>query len=454
VSETGDDQNSGSEEQPFQTFQRADAALQPGDTVIVQDGHYDVGAGGFVTTRSGTKEQPITWQAEHVGQVFVTNRREVTGFESAEGQAFRARLAEEPLFLLADEDMLFPLREGEDAVGPQWQPGTWRYAEGTLTVWLWDSAPPDGHKIWASYGNLINLTGDASYQIWDGFVFEYGLCGWKTHYPECRFNTVRNCTFRYVGQGILGVWDALIEHCHFERIGCTHWEHGIYCGGENTLIRYCTFRDIAGGALHLYPEPRNITAYGNVIGPSRVPHHIWGGTTGIYAWGQGEHRIFRNVIYGGHNVGISLNSDHCLIANNTILEVTGTALYVYDRVGHTLQNNVLEAQDSYVYVGRPDNVLDYNFYLGKGQWMWMEQPLPDFAAYRQASGQDAHSRYGLEAGFINPDRQDFRPSPDSPLIDAGVAIPGVTDGFRGNAPDLGAFEAGRERLGKPGPVER
>lgn len=144
--------------------------------------------------------------------------------------------------------------------------------------------------------------------------------------------------------------------------------YGIYCSGKNTVIRYCTFRDIAGGGLHLYPEPKNITACYNVIGPSRAPHHIWGRTTGIYAWGQGSHRIFRNVIYGGHNTGISLNSDHCLIANNTILNVTGTAIYAYDRVGHTIQNNLLEAQGSYFYVGQPDNALDHNFYLGPGRW--------------------------------------------------------------------------------------
>ncbi len=110
--------------------------------------------------------------------------------------------------------------------------------------------------------------------------------------------------------------------------------------------------------------------------------------------------------------------------------------------------------ENYIYVGRPDNILDYNFYLGPGQWMWAGQALIDFAAYRQASGQEGHSLCGLKAGFVNPDEQDFRPSVDSPLIDAGVAIPGVTDDFLGSAPDLGAFEAGQGWLEKPGPVER
>jgi hypothetical protein len=42
----------------------------------------------------------------------------------------------------------------------------------------------------------------------------------------------------------------------------------------------------------------------------------------------------------------------------------------------------------------------------------------------------------------NPDSFDFRPKEGSPLVDAGVTIPGYTDGFQGEAPDLGAYELG------------
>lgn len=36
----------------------------------------------------------------------------------------------------------------------------------------------------------------------------------------------------------------------------------------------------------------------------------------------------------------------------------------------------------------------------------------------------------------------FRLQPDSPAIDRGAVIPGVTDGHTGTAPDLGAYEYG------------
>jgi hypothetical protein len=44
---------------------------------------------------------------------------------------------------------------------------------------------------------------------------------------------------------------------------------------------------------------------------------------------------------------------------------------------------------------------------------------------------------------------DYRPHAGSPAIDAGRTIPGITDGFAGTAPDIGAYESGKE-LWTPG----
>ena len=38
---------------------------------------------------------------------------------------------------------------------------------------------------------------------------------------------------------------------------------------------------------------------------------------------------------------------------------------------------------------------------------------------------------------------DFRLKPQSAAVDAGVALPNITDGFAGKAPDLGAVELGQ-----------
>ena len=80
------------------------------------------------------------------------------------------------------------------------------------------------------------------------------------------------------------------------------------------------------------------------------------------------------------------------------------------------------------------------------------------AEYRTATGQDTHSREVDYSVFVNaaaPDftdptrlvlarRVDLRLAPRSRAVDAGVVLPGITDGFAGRAPDLGAYELGAE----------
>jgi hypothetical protein len=45
-------------------------------------------------------------------------------------------------------------------------------------------------------------------------------------------------------------------------------------------------------------------------------------------------------------------------------------------------------------------------------------------------------------GFVNAALHDYRPTAASRAIDAGTAIPGITDGYQGTAPDAGAYEYG------------
>ena len=79
------------------------------------------------------------------------------------------------------------------------------------------------------------------------------------------------------------------------------------------------------------------------------------------------------------------------------------------------------------------------------------------ADYQAATGQDRHSfLVGLDT-FVrvspldqsqprdlrNPEDFDFGLRADSVAIDRGAVLPTITDGFNGNAPDLGAYEYGR-----------
>jgi hypothetical protein len=53
-----------------------------------------------------------------------------------------------------------------------------------------------------------------------------------------------------------------------------------------------------------------------------------------------------------------------------------------------------------------------------------------------------HNKLDYNPGLRAPDNFDFRPTEGSKLIDAGIIMPGLTDSFEGEAPDIGAYEQG------------
>jgi len=86
----------------------------------------------------------------------------------------------------------------------------------------------------------------------------------------------------------------------------------------------------------------------------------------------------------------------------------------------------------------------------------VERPFLALRDYSAATGQDRHSilidfdvfqraqpvaREDLQRLF-KPEEMDLQLRPRSRAIDKGVALPNVTDGYRGRAPDLGAYEFG------------
>ena len=86
----------------------------------------------------------------------------------------------------------------------------------------------------------------------------------------------------------------------------------------------------------------------------------------------------------------------------------------------------------------------------------IQRKFPTLQAYSKATGQDRHSRivdYNIfvsapKPDFSDPtrvvavDSVDLRLRDGAAAIDAGTELPNVTDGFRGLAPDLGAYEFG------------
>jgi len=100
-------------------------------------------------------------------------------------------------------------------------------------------------------------------------------------------------------------------------------------------------------------------------------------------------------------------------------------------------------------------------FTGPGHTAKLEnRSFSSLAEYSKATGQDAHSVAVDYSVFVNvrrlnaqdsPNVQklykasefDFRIKPGSAAVDRGIALPTMTDGFAGSAPDLGALEVGK-----------
>lgn len=171
-----------------------------------------------------------------------------------------------------------------------------------------------------------------------------------------------------------------------------------------------------------------------------------------------------NLVEGSTAIGIAIGgydrrrgfTEGAVIVNNTVVGTHGPAMLLqFDTRDNTIENNVFVAGHSARFAENPytenaGNFMDHNLYWSvdgadAGTWQWMDHSYPDFAAWRAASGVDAHSI------FADPRFQaageDFRLSSDSPGVDAGAfaAESGTADlqgdpRQQGSASDLGAYE--------------
>jgi hypothetical protein len=168
----------------------------------------------------------------------------------------------------------------------------------------------------------------------------------------------------------------------------------------------------------------------------------------------------RNINYGAttadRTVGMVLRcASNTLIANNTFHD---TQYFVFDishnrgnwggsTEGLQIVNNVIWVSTGKVYGIETDPlpssvVIDHNlvYHSGTGYIATvMGRGATSLAAFRSMTGFEAH---GLQAHprFVDAAAHDYRLLPDSPAIDSGRYVSGVTEGSTGAGPDRGALE--------------
>ncbi|MFD4022175.1 hypothetical protein ACFWRV_01445 [Streptomyces sp. NPDC058576] len=144
--------------------------------------------------------------------------------------------------------------------------------------------------------------------------------------------------------------------------------------------------------------------------------------------------------YQGAGVYLDVSSSNALIHHNVVWNTTRDAIELNGNgpeassIDNVIYNNTVGA-------GQLTSVGTYNIKTGTGT-----EIINNIAGAPISFVPDAVERTNLkpptDPRFTDPAANDYTLKADSPAIDAGEEIAGVTDGYTGPAPDQGAYEQG------------
>lgn len=426
----GDGGGTGSEGDPFKGLRQAQKASKPGVTFLLHPGLY---AGGMEIRKGGEAGKPVIWRALKKGEAIIDGK----GTPNE-----KARLLD---------------------------------ADNTQHVWIEDLVIRNGNK---------GVTGNGASNL-----------------------VVRGCHIHNVEYGINGslnekdtmhgwfIADNFVEGpSTWPRTKGIENARGIQVTGEGHEICYNRIRAFADAintfsstrcvgidihhneisectddGIELDESERNVRCFQNRLtnvfqGISVQPVH--GGP--IY--------ILRNALYNVEHEPFKMhnNPSGALFLHNTVVK-KGTPFFVYTTVP---VRNCLTRNNLFVGTGggfafeftaqmQPDCDFDYDGVTG-GPWKtfmrWNDTRYPDAAEVRKDAAVWRHvielpSPDLFGSGTLQPQdgkqvlpAADLRLKPGGPAADIGLPLVGINEGFKGKAPDLGAYEEG-EPLPHYGPRE-
>lgn len=237
-----------------------------------------------------------------------------------------------------------------------------------------------------------------------------------------------------------------------------------------------TVTDTGDDAIELDGPSQNVRAWDNLIYSARGDLSGQSGFS-LAVVSVGPAYVVRNTILDVRQSAFKFSSGYAsalgksFIYHNTV-HSANTDLFAVVRITQSnnavgvnaaFRNNIFSASGTegpgqgYGYViedASTDHVsppvtldFDYNDYFSSRTCQsgtcpflsWLSVNYPTLAAWSAVNGQEAH---GLTAdpGFTDAAARDFGLQPTSQLIDRGVTLPNINDGYDGPAPDLGAYE--------------
>jgi hypothetical protein len=216
--------------------------------------------------------------------------------------------------------------------------------------------------------------------------------------------------------------------------------------GNQTLIAYNTIKRVGRSAIPTDVQNTRITH-------NDISEFMMIATDGgaLYSWGaeaNGTVEIDHNVIHdsaeGKMAVGLYLDNGTkgYLVHHNVVYNVETTMFMNAPNNDNKIYNNTL-------YGGRAIGVVVmhiHNVQVGadwRGNEIFNNILGPFLPGDHAAIGHNLYSHY-LDHRFVDAENGNMSIQPGSAAQDQGVVIPGITDGYEGAAPDVGAYEIGAE----------
>ena len=309
---------------------------------------------------------------------------------------------------------------------------------------------------------------NCDYALVDGCNLFYSSCykrmlGVVDTQPEMSIFTsssncvVSNSAFRYTDGSALEMYSGTnkIEECYFYHIDYTSTDLNglmttIQMGGAGNIFRRNTLHKL-GASATLNPgdealiELNDMYDSGYMQSDGALVQCMVGQQPGVeirYNW------LHDTIKYGARFDGNG-DGNNGLMHHNVIWNVIGGIMI--KGFEHNLYNNTAfdngDKNDIIVMIDQGGNEGTItrnnaaNKISGHRSGTYQDYPVP---------GIYDHNWNGYETGkdvkdlLLDPENHDFRPHPDSALVDAGITAEGISDDYVGDAPDLGAYENGGE----------
>jgi len=222
VSNTGLDDNPGTETKPFASIQKGvDAATAPGDVVIVEDGIYPKMV--TMTVRSGTEGRPITLKARNRAKVFIDASTAISGWTNIGTNKYRSSASTNTNLALWRQGDMLALKKSaaETAVDTE---GEYYFDATSKQFTIYTAAKPET-RVYKQLMNPLSIY-SVRHIVVDGITFQYGNSSIGTTSnaagPPTSHILAQYCTFEYgSGAGVLFIASSparntshvTVDHC-------------------------------------------------------------------------------------------------------------------------------------------------------------------------------------------------------------------------------------------------